>query len=69
MPARRWIVLIDWIDGDVEDSDEVRVSAETAAEAIRKARTTWRMTIGAKWPHCRIAQSKILTPDMTRGFA
>lgn len=62
------IVLISWIDGDVEDCDEVRVSADTDAEALRKARQKWRMTIGAQWPHCRIIWSKILTPAIARGF-
>jgi hypothetical protein len=62
------VVLISWIDGDVEDCDEVRVSAETDADAIRKARAIWRVTIGAEWPHCRIVSSKILTPAIARGL-
>ena len=69
MVAKRLTVLIDWIDGDVEDSDEVRVSAESAAEAIRKARAKWRMTIGAQWPHCKIVSATILTPEKIRGLA
>lgn len=69
MAMRSWLVLIDWIDDDVEDSDEIRVSADCAREAISKARAKWRMTIGAQWPHCRIVSSIILTPERIRGFA
>lgn len=66
--SRMRIVLICWIDGDVEDCDEVRISAETDAEAIRKAKARWRVTIGAEWPHCRIIDSKILTTEKARGL-
>ena len=34
MPQKRWIVLIDWVDGAVEDTDEFSIPAETQAEAI-----------------------------------
>lgn len=66
MPQRTRVVLIEWIDGDVEDCDEVRVSAETDADAIRKAKARWRVTIGAEWPQCRIVDSKILTTEKAR---
>lgn len=57
---RKHTVIIDWIDGDVEDSDEIVVFADSADEAARKARAKWRMTIGAKWPNCRIAAVSIV---------
>lgn len=43
-----------WRDGDVEDADEVEVFAPDDAAAMSAARKTWRLTVGAKWPHCRI---------------
>jgi hypothetical protein len=57
---RKHLVIIDWMDGKVEDSDEITVFADSPAEAIRKAREKWRLTIGASWPSCRITDSKIL---------
>lgn len=69
MAQRRYIVLIDWIDEDVEDADEITVFAETEHEAISKARSKWRMTIGAKWPQCRITGARLLSPSRTKKLA
>ena len=66
---RKHLVIIDWIDGKVEDSDEITVFADSPAEAIRKAREKWRLTIGAKWPCCRITDSKILSRRFPHQFA
>lgn len=60
--TRRWTVLVDWVDGPVEDSDEVVVTADTPAAAIAAARKTWRVTIGAEWPRCKMTAVTILTP-------
>ena len=69
MTLKRRIVVIDWIDGDVTDSDEVTVNAADDADAITKAKAKWRLAIGAQWPHCRIKKVEILTPARLRGFA
>ena len=63
---RRFTVIVDWTDGETIDADEVVVFANSAAEAISKARQKWRMTIGAQWPHCRLDRAWILTPSRRR---
>jgi hypothetical protein len=69
MAAKRWIVVIDWVDGDVSDSDEVVVVCQDDETAISRAKAKWRMIIGAQWPHCRIKKVEILTPARLRSFA
>jgi len=69
MALKRRTVLIDWIDGDVSDSDEVVVVCQDDETAIAKAKAKWRMTIGAQWPHCRIQKAEVLTQARLRGFA
>jgi hypothetical protein len=66
---RKHVVLIDWIDDDVEDADEITVFADSTEEAIRKARTKWRMTVGVKWPQCRIVEAKVLPRRAAHQFA
>lgn len=51
---RRYVCIIEWADGDVEDADEIRVWARSADEAVAAARGKWTATVGATWPHCRI---------------
>lgn len=63
------IVLIDWIDGDVSDTDEIRVFADTDDEAKQKAKKKWRMTNGSDWPECRIEKVEIMTPARLRRLA
>lgn len=65
--ARRFTVIVDWTDGEIFDADEVVVFADSAAEAISKARKKWRMTIGVKWPHCRPDRAWILSPSRRLG--
>ena len=62
-------VWINWIDGDVSDTDEIRVFADTDDEAKQKAKKKWRMTNGAEWPHCRIEKVEIVTPARLRRLA
>lgn len=59
---RKYTVVCEWSDAGVEDADEVVVHADSAAEAIAKAKKKWRLTIGAEWPHCRLVRSFLLTP-------
>lgn len=51
--------IVDWRDSDVEDADEIRVRADSAAQARRRARAKWSGTKGATWPHCRITRITI----------
>lgn len=66
---RKHTVIIDWVDGDVEDSDEIAVFAESTDEAIRKAKTKWRTTIGVQWPHCKITGLSIIRPAAIKNIA
>ena len=66
---RKHTVIIDWEDRGVEDSDEIVVFADSAAQAIQKAKEKWRLTIGAKWPQCRIVGAKVLPRRSTHQFA
>ena len=66
---RKHVVIIDWDDRGVEDTDEIVVFADSPSQAISKAKEKWRLTIGAKWPHCRIVDSKILTRRDTHQLA
>jgi hypothetical protein len=67
---RQWIVVIDWADGDVEDSDEVSVYAASSGEAISMARENWQQTYGSQWPSCEIVTTTALarkSAPLTRG--
>lgn len=66
---RKHLLIIDWIDGNVEDSDEVVVFAASEDEAESKGRRKWRTTIGAQWPHCRITKIKILRQNQFQKLA
>ena len=66
---RKHTVIIDWEDRGVEDSDEIVVFADSAAHAVQKAREKWRLTIGIKWPHCRIVEAKAYTRQELQKFA
>lgn len=68
MAKKKWIVVVDWIDGIVTDSDEVAVYAETSDAAIAKAKSKWRMAVGVPWPNCKIQKAWILTTDRERLF-
>ncbi len=57
---QQWTVVIDWVDGDVEDSDECSVYAASSDEAISMAREIWQRTYGSQWPSCEIAAATAL---------
>lgn len=49
MRTKTWTVCIDWVSAGCEDTDEVRVRADSPAEAKRKALWKWVMaTKGAE---------------------
>lgn len=51
---RAYIAVISWIDGEVEDADELRVFAESAEAAKTLAREIWLRATSPRWPTCRI---------------
>lgn len=67
MAKKAWIALVDWIDGEVADTDEFHIYAENEENALKAARTDWSTTKGAEWPHCRINHITVLPPARLRG--
>jgi hypothetical protein len=65
---RRWRVLIDWVEGTVEDTDEIVVCAKTAAGAASKARAVWSVTNRAECPQIRIQKVFVVTPKRLRSL-
>lgn len=63
--TRQWTVLVDWVDGPVEDTDEVTVTAATEAAAVAAAKYAWRLTKGAEWPMCKMTGVAVLPPFKT----
>ena len=66
---RRYMVLVEWTDGEIVDADELAVCATSPAKATEVARAIWSATKGAEWPSCRISKLVILTRRMMRSFA
>jgi hypothetical protein len=46
-------VFVDWVDGRVEDTDEVLVTADNERDAILFAVAEWHQRTSS-WPRCRI---------------
>ena len=64
---RKYTVVCEWSDAGpkggiaVEDAEDVVVHADSAGEAIAKARKKWRLTVGLEWPTCRLTKSYVPT--------
>lgn len=69
MARKRWTVVIDWADGDFEDSDEVVVMAGSASEAVKAAVDQWGRVTSSRYPHCIMLDATILTRQVIEGFA
>ena len=69
MARKRFTVLIDWADGDFEDSDEVVVMAGSASEAVKAAVEQWGRSTSSRYPHCIMLDATILTRQVIEGFA
>lgn len=67
MPSFR--VVCDWQDGDVSDSDEMRVTAKTAAGAASKARAAWLRRFPVRHPLCRLEKVWVLTKARAKQLA
>jgi len=65
---RAYTVICHWEGADQYemDADEITVSAESAAEAVAKARKQWRLTFGSQYPHLRLVETAILTNEIIR---
>lgn len=61
MARKTYRVIVDWKDGEVEDSDELIVYSDSVANARQTARLAWTAANRAAWPHCRIIRAWILT--------
>jgi len=65
--VRKHTVICEWSDSGpkggiaVEDNEQVVVHAESANEAIAKAKKKWRLTVGLEWPTCRLTNAYVLT--------
>lgn len=68
MAKKAWIALVDWVDGEVADTDEFHIYAENEENALKTARTAWSATNGAEWPHCRIEHITVSPPARLRRF-
>jgi hypothetical protein len=68
MKRRRFRVVVEWQDGDVEDCDEISVVATNGAGATSVARKKWRQLIEKKYPDCRSKRLFVLTPERRRGL-
>lgn len=67
---RSFTVVCHWQGRDQweADADEVVVSANSASEAVAKARKQWRLTFGAQWPHLKIEQAEVLTKKVLEKY-
>lgn len=66
---RKYTVIVEWTDHDVDDADELVIFAASAAKAIELARSIWSATKGAEWPSCRISRMLIVKQRMKRSLA
>jgi len=67
---RRFTVVCHWQGRDQweADADEVVVSANSAVEAVAKARKQWRLKFGAQWPHLKLEQAEVLTKKVLEKY-
>ena len=65
---RKYTVVCEWSDAGpkggiaVEDAEDVVVHADSAGEAIAKAKKKGRWTVGPEWPTCRLTNAFVTTP-------
>lgn len=65
----RFRVICDWRDGWNEDSDEMVVTAKTAAGATSRARAAWKLNLQSQHPNCRLEKVWVLTTKRAKAFA
>lgn len=64
---KQWVVAIEWTHDGNQDCDEVRVTAPTAASAIKLAKVSWRKVHVPLWPGIKIRRSFVITPQIAAG--
>jgi hypothetical protein len=65
---RKRLVILEWIDGKVEDCDEIFIYADFDDEAKAIAKERWHRTIGAEWPHCRLRRAFVMTKHAVNAY-
>ena len=68
MKGRRFTIVVEWQDGDVEDCDEITVTATNRAGATSAARKKWKETVGSEYPTCVVRKVYATTPEWRLGF-
>jgi len=68
MKGRRFTVVVEWRDGEVEDCDEVTVIATNRAGATSAAKKKWKKTVGRDYPTCVVLKTYAITPEWRLGF-
>lgn len=65
---RSYTVVCQWEGRDQYemDADEIVVSADSPAQAIARARRQWRLSFGLDYPHLRLTDSFIITPEVVQ---
>ena len=64
---RKYTVVCEWSDAGPKggfasfDAEDVVVHADSAGEAIAKAKKKWRLTVGPEWPTCRLTKAYVPT--------
>lgn len=69
LAEKRFLAYIDWEDGDVFDTDEISVFADSAGQAESRVRAIWSVSKGAAHPQCRIERIKIFELPRLRTLA
>lgn len=64
---RKFVAIIEWEDGEINDADEIAVFAKNAVAAKRKARAEWRRRYGRAWPTARVAEVVVFSLGQFRG--
>lgn len=69
MRNRIFRAFVFWKDGEVEDADEIQVFAADEAAAAAEVRRRWRLTVGLRYPTCRIVEVEVERKNLRRGVA
>lgn len=65
---RKFVAIVEWHDGEVNDADEIVVYARSAGQARDKARRAWRDRHGRAYPAARIAEVVVFATPQFRAI-